>query len=376
MVVQSLYTLSLHKLLQHGLLLSSLDGVALSYVTDMLALLQKDRLAQKWPLVVHQHLLRVISKSHGPKLAQLYPWMGAVYMDVTYARAMLKSYSCVVPSMITTLSLVNSCFDDDDVILLQPMTHLRILDLSNTRIGNLGVLYLAGKGMPSLHLVSLRYNRQINDGALRHLLAMPSIHGLDLSYTGVTRSVAIAALKKDKYVLQTPKELDARKKTISASPHANWEAFPTTGRVNWRQIRSETNDTTFYWKHTANVPNGAHDFFLINHKQELGSHALPVIVNMLDGTPNLGNKIEYNHYLACIIRDIAREESPMKYNRTKQRTQTDHSPPLVFLRPSLATRQAKRQLRDDTSAKSPKKRPTLQVKKTQDLASFLDSLLV
>ncbi|ORX46070.1 hypothetical protein DM01DRAFT_1339709 [Hesseltinella vesiculosa] len=253
---------------------------------------------------------------------------------------------------VTRLNLLDTNFGDADVHRLSKFSNLRVLELKNTRITDMGILYLSGMAninLQQLECIQLSYT-SLTDGCLRHLVKMKHLRGLDLTSTAVHLGVAKAVLTDHGY--------SYRQESCKAFQHSH-RPIPL--------LRSERTDTKLvdHLLRTFNVSVG--DFCRDGYCTILDELSIPVHPCYFNGL--------VQH---CLIEPFP---GGISFNGKRQRQPltipSRTGPPLIFFRPANqdtpALSPSKRALGTLSNA-PPKKRPALQTKATQDANAFLSSL--
>lgn len=232
LMVPTLYQSCLTTLLHHSAHIEDLSGVLFTpYILDLLNLAFQDEhlpLALRRPTntkqgscssINLQNLLAKIGDAHGEELRRLeYLHFGSLHLGAHSSsqappRLLTFSHQRNAPQFITRLDLSMTWLGDDDIPCLKYMVNLVVLDLANTLVTDYGVSHLhrftqltntnarhPSPGLRHLKILSLAYNENITDGCIKYLRGMPTLCGIDLSTTNVTKSVAVVCMKKIDYV--------------------------------------------------------------------------------------------------------------------------------------------------------------------------------
>ncbi|KAI8339270.1 hypothetical protein BC941DRAFT_422567 [Chlamydoabsidia padenii] len=231
-MVSTLYQLCLITLIYQSCDIVDLHGIPFDpYILDLLTfavcdthqlfnpLHQRQRLdplqslKTKSKTIDLRNLLARIADAHGSEIRRpKYLHFGSLHLVDSGVHQIPAQLSYLsrhgVPQFITRLDLSISWVGDDDIPCLKHMVNLVVLDLTSTKVTDYGVSHLMRFtqldeptiGLRHLRILSLAYNKNITDGCLKSIRNMTELCGIDLSFTNVTKSVAIFCLKAFDYI--------------------------------------------------------------------------------------------------------------------------------------------------------------------------------
>lgn len=162
-----------------------------------------------------QSALERIGQSHGSHLGDdKHRHVASISLDPSYRwynqSTVLKAIETRFPHGICSLNLSHSdTITDDHIFSLKQCTNLQVLDLSYTAITDAGITTLARiikldephLGLKHLQLLGIA-GTHVSDRVLKHLAAIQSLQGMDLSYTtAINADIAISYMARFGYAV-------------------------------------------------------------------------------------------------------------------------------------------------------------------------------
>jgi hypothetical protein len=328
-----------------------------------------------------RNLLARIGDSHGKELRRPeYLHFGSLHLgdygtNQASLRLLALSEQPGAPQFITRLDLSMTSLEDSSMSSLKYMVNLVVLDLTNTLVTDYGVSHLhrftqlantdprhPSPGLRHLKFLSLAYNENITDGCIKYLRGMPTLCGIDLSTTNVTKSVAAFCMKKFDYVCNDD------------TPHDEPAAILDTDQHSMRHDLC-ANSHTIEWER-----------YIASRKELCPPHARTLITygDTLDAAPSTCHFIKTQNLPCILTASTDTYESIMFYcisSEASWRTWWKRRPspqrtPLVLTRPTPVGKKRPLDPSSHPSSSSSKlstlKGP-LQVKQSQDATALLNN---
>ncbi|KAI9265117.1 hypothetical protein BDA99DRAFT_507765 [Phascolomyces articulosus] len=204
--MQSLYSLCLETIADHAEHITDWSSIPFDpFVLDIIQVLGEKESRIK------ASIYETIGAAHGHHLPN---HLGSVSLMGRDVEALRRTTQELIPRFITHLDLsYMDDINDSSLLFLKPCIHLKVLEMTSTQITDRGVSHLARMadmnglvrnnnskssfGLNQLQILGLS-NNTISDMCLKHLVKIPSLTGVDLSYTSVT-DVAIQFMKQHQF---------------------------------------------------------------------------------------------------------------------------------------------------------------------------------
>ncbi|KAG2224468.1 hypothetical protein INT45_010534 [Circinella minor] len=192
--MKSLYSICLEIISDHADCISDWIDIPLDpFILDILQTIHRKESRIK-PSIYER-----IGVAHGSHLPNHLGTVSLVGRDTTA----LRTATQLIPRFITHLNMSNmDGIDDQTIILVKPCIHLKVLDVSHVNITDLGVSHLVRMAttpglLNQLQVLGLSANK-LSDKCLKYLIKVPTLTGVDLSYTNVTQ-IAIRFMKQHQF---------------------------------------------------------------------------------------------------------------------------------------------------------------------------------
>ncbi|KAI7859338.1 hypothetical protein BDC45DRAFT_497387 [Circinella umbellata] len=192
--MKSLYSICLEIISDHADCISDWIDIPLDpFILDILQTIHRKESRIK------PSIYEGIGVAHGSHLPNYLGTVSLVGRDATA----LRTATQLIPRFITHLNMSNmDGINDQTIILVKPCIHLKVLDISHVNVTDLGVSHLVRMAttpglLNQLQVLGLSANK-LSDKCLKYLIKVPTLIGVDLSYTNVTH-VAIRFMKQHQF---------------------------------------------------------------------------------------------------------------------------------------------------------------------------------